>query len=102
MYCHGLRAFPFLLVFAAAAVGQTGTSMPSKDEILELLNKADEKVSGFETAMKIARPDLDKADPKLSTNDLNGAATAHSIIKALKSNGPSGYGLVGLMATMDT
>jgi len=98
---HGQCFLPLLLVFIVPAIGQTGTSMPSKDEILELLNKADEKVSGFENAIKIVKSDLDKADPKLSTNYLDGAATAHLMIRAMKHNGPSGYGLVGLMATMD-
>jgi hypothetical protein len=97
---HGLRALLLLVVFAIAALGQTGTSMPSKDEIFELLNKAEEKVSGFEDAVKSLKPDLDKVDPKLSTNYLNAAAAAHSLIKAMK-NRPSGYGLVGLIATMD-
>ncbi len=98
---HAPRAVPLLLVFSAIAFGQTGTNMPSKDEIFELLNKANEKISGFEDALKIVKPDLDKADPKLATNYLAAAATAHLLIRGLKNNGPSGYGLVSLMATMD-
>lgn len=59
-------------------------SMPSKEEVSELVAKADEKVSSFEEAVKHARPYLDKINPKFATNYLDGASTAHTIIHNLK------------------
>jgi hypothetical protein len=76
-------------------------SMPSKEEVSELVAKADEKVSSFEEAVKNAKPHLDKINPKLVTNYLDGASTAHTIIRNLQNNGPSAYGLVSLLATLD-
>ena len=75
--------------------------MPSKEEITELLNKADEKVSSFEEAMKNAKPYLDKIDTKAATTDLDAAATAHTIVESMHKNGSSAYGLVSLLATFD-
>jgi hypothetical protein len=75
--------------------------MPSKSEIFELLDKADQKISGFEVAVKGAKPNLDGIDAKLSKNYLDAASTAHLMIQTLHKNGPSAYGLVGLLATLD-
>jgi hypothetical protein len=77
------------------------TKMPSKEEISELVTKADEKVSSFEDAVKHAKPYLDKINPKFAPNYLDGASTAHTIIQKLQKNGPSAYGLVSLLATLD-
>jgi hypothetical protein len=44
---------------------------------------------------------LDKVDPKLSKTYLDAASTAHLLIKKMNANGPSAYGLVGLLATID-
>jgi hypothetical protein len=98
---HGLCGVVLLAVFTVSVLGQTETSMPSKDELLELLNKANEKISGFEQAVKMVKPDLDKVDSKLSTNYLNAATAAHTLIHAMQKAGPTGYGLVGLVATID-
>jgi hypothetical protein len=96
-----LRAVSSVLIFATVAFGQPGTSAPSKDEILELMNKADEKVSGFEKAVKSVQPSLDKIDPNLSATYLNAASAARTIIRAIQKNGPSAYGLVSLVTTLD-
>ena len=98
---HCLSCLVLLGMFAVAAPGQTGTSIPSNDEIFELLKKANEKVSGFETAVRTVKTDLDKVDPKLSVNYLHAALSVHSMIAAMTKNGPSGYDLVGLVATID-
>jgi hypothetical protein len=98
------RGLPTLLLFFVSAVlafSQTGTSMPSNDEILELVAKADQKVSGFEDAVNGVKTDLDKADPELSKTYADAAAAAHAIIRSIRKNGPSAYGLVGLVATLD-
>jgi len=88
-------------VFSVLALGQSKSSLPSKDEIFELLSKANEKISGFEEAVRTVRPVLDKIDPKLSKNYLDAASTAHLLIKKMNANGPSAYRLVGLLATID-
>jgi hypothetical protein len=75
--------------------------MPSTSEFGELVGKADQKVAMFEQAVKIAKPHLDNANPKLSANYLDGASTAHDIIKAIQKNGPSAYALVLLITTLD-
>ncbi|HLN04250.1 MAG TPA: hypothetical protein VK335_33495 [Bryobacteraceae bacterium] len=98
------RGLPAILVFFVSAVrafSQTGTSIPSNDEIFELLAKAEQKVSGFENAVKGVKPDLDKADPKLSTMYKDAGAAAHVIILSIRKNGPSAYGLMSLVTTLD-
>jgi hypothetical protein len=74
------------------------SDLPSNDEVRELLNKAEEKVSGFEKAMKQVKPDL---GPEESAKDLNAASAARTIIQAIQKNGTTGYGLVSLLATLD-
>jgi hypothetical protein len=53
-----------LALFATAAMAQPA-DMPSKAEILELLNKADQKVSEFERSLRAAKPRLEKADQRV-------------------------------------
>jgi hypothetical protein len=100
-----MKTLIVVLLFSVAVWGQDKpadqTSMPSTEEISELISKADEKVSSFEEAVKNAKPYLDKINPKLVTNYLDGAFAAHSIIQSMKKNGPSAYGLVSLLATLD-
>jgi hypothetical protein len=79
----------------------TQVSMPSKEELSELLNKADEKISSFEEAVRNAEPSLDKVNSKLVAKDLDAASSAHALIVAMQKNGASAYGLVGLLATLD-
>jgi hypothetical protein len=89
-------AFPCFPAFA-----QAQTSLPSKEEISELLSKADQKISSFEIAVKNAKPYIDEINPQLATNYLDAASTAHTMILALGKNGPSAYRLVGLLTTLD-
>jgi hypothetical protein len=98
-----------LLFYALSAVafGQTKSTvskqieMPSESEVHELLSKANQKVVAFEEAVKAAKPQLDKIDPKLSANYLDAASTAHVLIDNTVKNGPSGYRLTGILATLD-
>lgn len=96
-----------VLILAVASAAQTAPastqpiSMPSNAEIGELLSKADQKVIGFEEAVKLAKPHLDKINSRLSSNYLDAAATAHQLIGSTQKNGTSAYRLVGLLATLD-
>jgi hypothetical protein len=63
--------------------------------------KAEQKVAGFEKAVKGIKPDLDKADPKLSTMYADAGAAAHVIILSIRKNGPSAYSLTSLVTTLD-
>src|SRR5262245_1885805 len=90
-----------LLLRAAAVLGQTRTSMLSKDEISELLSKADEKVAQFQVVVRLVKPDLDNANPRFSKEYLNAASTAREMIRAIQKKGVSAYRLVGLLATLD-
>lgn len=96
-----------VLVLAVTSAAQTvpassqQISMPSNAEIGELLSKADQKVTGFEEAVKLAKPHLDKMNSRLSSNYLDAAATAHKLIEATQKNGTSAFRLVGLLATLD-
>ena len=76
-------------------------SMPSKQEISELLSKAEEKISGFEQTMKTVKPTLEGVDSGLMPKALDAASAAHTIISAVQKNGPTGYGLVMLVVTLD-
>ncbi len=75
--------------------------MPSEKEFSELLAKADEKVSTFEAAVKSAKARLDKVNAKYAANYLDAAATAHLLISKTIKNGPTAYGLVGVLTTLD-
>jgi hypothetical protein len=48
MHHHGICRIVAFAIFAVVALGQAKPSVPSKDEIFELLSKANEKISGFE------------------------------------------------------
>jgi hypothetical protein len=99
----------FALSIAAACVrtamaqsaGDATGAIPSKDEILELLSKADQKVSEFENAIKAAKPRLESVDPKGLANYSDVASTAHVLIGAMRKNGPTSYGLLGIVVTID-
>ena len=99
---HGvLHNTLFVALLSGAALGQTAPTIPSKEEIFELVDKADQKVSAFEAAIKQVRVVLDDADPGLSENYLDAASTAHWMIQTAHKNGPSAYALVALLATLD-
>jgi hypothetical protein len=100
-----------MFLFAAVAMGQSSNAnqrtsstdvqkMPSSEEISELLAKADQKVSVFESAVKVAKSRLDAINPDYAKNYLDAAATAHQLISST-SKGASAYGLVGILATLD-
>jgi hypothetical protein len=84
--------------FCLAQTAQQLHTLPSSAEILELANKADEKVKVFEKALKASTPYLDKDTVQ---TDQAAADSAHTIITALRKNGPSMYGLVGLLSSLD-
>jgi hypothetical protein len=100
-----MKSLLAVLLFGVIAWGQEKPaeqpSMPSKEEMSELITKADEKVSGFEEAVRNAKPHLDRIDPKLVMNYMDAASTAHTIIKGMQKNGPSAFSLVSLLATLD-
>ena len=101
-----MKLFIVLLLFCLAASAQSKStdnlsSMPSKEEISELLNKADEKTTAFEQAVRNAKSYLDRIDPKLAANYLDGASTAHLLIESTQKNGSSAYRLIGILATLD-
>jgi hypothetical protein len=75
--------------------------MPSREEVLELVNKANEKTVAYEEAVNNAKPHFDKINPKFVVNYLEAASTAHTLIQAIQKDGPSAYGLVSLLATLD-
>ena len=75
--------------------------MPSEAEVGELTAKAAEKVETFQKTLDSIKPYLDKADPSAYGKDENAVAGARSILSAIKKNGRSAYGLVGLLTTLD-
>jgi len=98
------RVAPLLfLLFGHCLAQQPQTAeLPSDAEINELVTKANEKVSAFETAIKLVRSDLDsQEDADLLKKDQTTAATAHEIIHALQKNGPTAYALVALISVLD-
>jgi hypothetical protein len=84
--------------FCLAQTRQQLRTMPSSAEILELANKADEKVKVFEKALKASAPYLDKDTVQ---TDQAAADDAHTIIDTIRKNGPSMYGLVSLLSSLD-
>jgi len=96
--CCGLL---LLTVSALVAQDQTKADIPSKAEIVELLDKADQKISAYEDAVKAAKPVLEEIGQGSITNPMEGASTARTFIKTLRRDGPSAYALVGLLATLD-
>jgi hypothetical protein len=87
-----------LVMFIGSPCWSQGSDVPSKQEINELVQKADEKVTNFEAANQSAKT---LAPDKLYQKVRETASTAHAIIAAIKKNGPSAYALVGLVITLD-
>jgi len=73
-------------------------NFPSNEEVSDLMNKANEKVNGFEKAIEAAKPFIPQDQ---FAKDTDAAATAHQIINTLNKNGPTAYALVGLVITLD-
>lgn len=92
-----LMALTAILFFALPCVAQDD-SFPSKEEIGELVQKASQKVTSFERAIKLAKPLL--SEDRFKT-DMDTAAMAHQIIGAIDKNGPSAYRLVALLIALD-
>jgi len=88
-----------LLLISSAAFAQS--SMPSTEEINELVSKADEKVTAMEGAIKTAKPLMDRIDPAATKKDLEAASVAHLTIKAIKSKQADAYLLVSLLSILD-
>lgn len=98
---HGSRLLLALLLSGTVGYGQKNAAAPSGDEILELLAKAEQKVSGFETAVGSVKPELDKVDPELSEKYVVAASSARAIITSVRKTGPSAYALAALVTTLD-
>ena len=91
-------------VFLRSTTAQVSTdseAMPSREEIAELLAKAEEKVTAFEQAVNPVRSDLEKQQPDILKRARNAATAAHTLIRGVRSNGPSAYGLVALITALD-
>jgi hypothetical protein len=88
--------FPIL----ASAQGVKPTA-PSTEEISELVDKAEEKVTSFEDAVRRVKPVLESQQTDLLTKNTSAAENAHKLIRGLQRNGPSAYSLVALIATLD-
>lgn len=74
---------------------------PSRAEINELLDKAEQKVSAYEEAVKLAKPKLDMGNEKLFDRDADASSGAHQVIAAVRKKGPSAYGLMLLISILD-
>jgi hypothetical protein len=88
----------FLPQSCVAQTEQQLHTMPSSVEILELANKAEENVKGFEKALDASEPYLDK---DTFQTDQDAANKTHAVISAIRKNGPSMYSLVGLLSALD-
>ena len=76
-------------------------SMPSKEELGELLSKASQKITGFQEAVLSAKTYLDQQDPKLVPNYMDTAKTAQEAIKIAQKEGASAYRLVAVLSLLD-
>jgi hypothetical protein len=88
----------FSVQSASAQSTTRQSSLPSQDEIQELTSKAEEKVHDFMKVLSAAAPFLDK--DKVAEYSKS-AETAETIIQAMRKNGPTAYGLVALVTTLD-
>ena len=88
-----------LLFFPLALFAQN--SMPSNEELAELLSNASQKITSFQEAVQGAKPYLDQQDPKLVSNYMDTAKTAEGTIKVGLKEGASAYRLVGLLSLLD-
>jgi hypothetical protein len=96
------RALQLILIVAGACYGQTRLQgVPSHEEINELIDKAEQKVSVFEQGIKAVQPRLDPISAGYGKEVLGGLATARTMIAAIREKGPSAYRLVGLVVTLD-
>jgi hypothetical protein len=78
------------------------STMPSSEEINDLLSKATEYVTTYQTAFKNAEPTLDKSPTAgfvEKSDEL--CAQANLTISAIKKNGMTAYALVALVDVLD-
>jgi hypothetical protein len=77
-------------------------TMPSAEEINDLLSKASEYVAVYETTFKNAKPTLDRSPaPGFFETSKDLSSNANSIIATIKKNGMSAYALVFLVKILD-
>lgn len=80
----------------------SGQSLPSEEEIGDLLNKASEYVQTYRQTFTNTKPSLDKAPtPGFFDKGIELSSQASGSIAAIKENGSSAYALVGLIAILD-
>src|SRR5689334_12728510 len=75
--------------------------LPAKKETEPLLNKANEKISDFERALRTFRVDLETADPGTTQKLLDASASGHEILAKMLADGYTTIGLFAIMATLD-
>jgi len=93
---------PALILFPIFCSAQDAKpTAPSREEISELVAKAEEKVTSFEDAVRHVKPVLESQQTDLLSKDRGVAENAHKLIRGLQKNGPSAYALVALIATLD-
>lgn len=80
---------------------QAGQSIPSREEIDELISKADQKIVILQQALTSARPQIEERAPDLWKNAMGTISTIHKLIDIMRERGPSAYRLVALNATLD-
>jgi hypothetical protein len=87
-----------LVMLTAFPSWSQSADVPSTQEINELVQKADEKVTIFEAANESAKTLISDS---LYQKSHEAATTAHTIVSAIKKGGPSGYALVALIISLD-
>jgi len=85
----------------AYAQSEQQIDFPSKGEISALVNKAAEDVVGYEAAIRAAKLNMDKADPRLFQRDMEAISAAREVVGAIQKNGASAYTLVTLLSVLD-
>src|SRR5215472_1127122 len=87
--------------FASLAAAQNQQPLPSRQEIDELISKADQKIDALSVALMSVRKDIESTTPELWKNQMDNVSTAHHITQTIREKGPSVYRLVALNTTMD-
>jgi hypothetical protein len=87
--------------FAGFAAAQNQQPLPSRQEIDELISKADQKIDALSVALMSVRQDIESTTPDLWKNQMGNVSTAHQIIQTIREKGPSVYRLVALNTTLD-
>jgi hypothetical protein len=77
-------------------------SMPSQEEVNDLLSKASEYVTAYEATFKTSKETLDKSPaPGYFEKSTVLTSQASTVITAIKKNGMSAYALVTLVGVLD-